>query len=272
MLPINLLLALGELAIVIVFALVAIKARALDRGGFLASVAVGYAIFLGGGWQWFVVIASFFIIGVAFTWYKYEYKKKLGGAQEKGGARNWPNILANGGAAAVFGLAELLFGGAAFAVLYLGAMSAAAADTVATELGLLNRTPPRLITHPGTKVAPGTSGGVTRLGFAGSILASLAIGSVAAALGMLGRFSPAFVVLVAVVGGLSGSTADSLIGATLQRKGVCVVCGSATENLVHCGRPTERRSGFFFMDNNIVNLLATVVGAGVSLALAAVLL
>jgi uncharacterized membrane protein len=61
LLPVNLLLALGELAIVIVFALVAIRAKALDRGGFLASVAVGYAIFLGGGWQWFVVIASFFV-------------------------------------------------------------------------------------------------------------------------------------------------------------------------------------------------------------------
>jgi uncharacterized protein (TIGR00297 family) len=272
LLPVNLLLALGELAIVIVFALVAIRAKALDRGGFLASVAVGYAIFLGGGWQWFVVIASFFVLGVGFTWYKYEYKKKLGGAQEKGGARNWPNILANGGVAAVFGLAELLLGGATFAVLYLGAMSAAASDTVATELGLLNKTPPRLITHLTTRVAPGTSGGVTRLGLAGSLLASLAIGAVAASLGIIGKFSPFFVVFLAVVGGVSGSVADSLIGATLQRKGVCVVCGSPSENLTHCGKPTEKRSGYFFIDNNIVNLLATIVGAGVSLALASAFL
>ena len=69
MLPADLLLALGELLIVIVFALVAIRAKALDRGGFLASVAVGYAVFLGGGWQWFLIIASFFILGVGFTWF-----------------------------------------------------------------------------------------------------------------------------------------------------------------------------------------------------------
>jgi len=90
LLPADLLLALGELLIVIVFALVAIRAKALDRGGFLASVAVGYAVFLGGGWQWFLIIASFFILGVGFTWFKYEYKKSIGSAQEKGGARNWP--------------------------------------------------------------------------------------------------------------------------------------------------------------------------------------
>jgi uncharacterized protein (TIGR00297 family) len=272
LLPVNLILALGELAIVIVFALVAIGAKALDRGGFLASVAVGYAIFLGGGWTWFVIIASFFILGVGFTWYKYDYKKSLGGAQDKGGARSWPNILANGGIAAIFGLCELLFGGAVFGVLYIGAMAAAASDTVATELGLLNKTPPRLITRLGTVVVPGTSGGVTRLGFLGSLVASLAIGSIAAGVGMLRRLSPEAIVLIAVAGGLSGSVADSLIGATLQRKGYCAVCGKPTENLAHCGKPTKRQSGVPFVDNNIVNLIATVVGAGASLALAAAFL
>lgn len=272
MLPVTLFLALGELAIVILFALVAIRARALDKGGFLASVAVGYAIFLGGGWTWFVIIASFFILGVGFTWYKYDSKKRLGGAQEKGGARSWPNILANGGVAAIFGLAELLFGGATFAVLYLGAMSAAASDTVATELGLLNRSPPRLITRLATHVSPGTSGGVTGLGFLGSLLASLAIGSIAAALGILRSLSPALVVLAAVAGGLSGSVADSIIGATVQRKGVCSVCGKPSESLVHCGRPTKCQSGFAYVDNNVVNLLATIIGAAASLALAAAFL
>jgi uncharacterized protein (TIGR00297 family) len=272
LLPVNLELALGELAIVIIFALTAIKAGALDRGGFLASVAVGYAIFLGGGWVWFVVIAAFFIIGVGFTYYKYEYKKRLGGAQEKGGARNWPNILANGGVAALFAVGELAFGGAAFAVLYLGAMSAAASDTVATELGLLNKSAPRLITRPAVTVSPGTSGGVTGLGFMGSLLASVSIGAIAAVLGIDRAISPLLIVTCAIAGGLAGSVADSLIGATFQRKGTCIVCGASTESLVHCEKPTQCKSGVPFVDNNIVNLLATIVGAAASLALAAAFL
>ena len=267
MLPADLLLALGELLIVIVFALVAIRAKALDRGGFLASVAVGYAIFLGGGWRWFLIIAAFFILGVGFTWFKYEYKKSIGSAQEKGGARNWPNILANGGLAAVFGLTELAFGGSVFTVLYVGAMSAAASDTVATELGLLSKSEPRLITRPSVRVAPGMSGGVTPLGFLGTLLASLAIGTMAALVAAVGGATPTEIVLVAVAGGFVGSVADSAVGATLQRKGVCVVCGRPTELYVHCNEPTRRQSGLSRLDNNMVNLIATIAGAAASLAL-----
>ena len=132
------------------------------------------------------------------------------------------------------------------------------ADTVATELGLLNRTPPRLITASQDHVSPGHIGRRDRVSdFWAASLASLAIGSIAAALGILRSLSPALVVLAAVAGGLSGSVADSIIGATVQRKGVCSVCGEPSENLVHCGKPTKCQSGFAYVDNNVVNLLAT---------------
>jgi len=138
MVQVNLLYSLVDLAVVVAFALAAIGAKAIDRRGFLASLAVGYPIILGGGWRWFVIVATFFVLGVAFTWYRYGYKKSIGSAQEKGGTRNWPNILANGGVASLLGLGELLGGGLLFSVLYVGVISAAASDTVATELGLLD--------------------------------------------------------------------------------------------------------------------------------------
>src|SRR6267143_2892234 len=173
----NLFTSIIDLGIVVAFALVAIGARAIDKRAFLASLLVGYPILLGGGWKWFAIVATFFVLGVAFTWYRYEYKKSIGSAQEKGGTRNWPNILANGGVAALLGFAEFLGGGLLFSVLYVGAVSAAASDTVATELGLLNRSPPRLITDPRKVVSPGTSGGVSPMGFAGTLLASASSGS-----------------------------------------------------------------------------------------------
>lgn len=270
--PANVFVALGELAIVIVFALVAIGAKALDRAGFLASVAVGYPIFLGGGWTWFVIIAAFFVLGVGFTWYRYEYKKTLGSAQEKGGTRSWPNILANGGLASIFGLAEYLLGGHVFAALFLGAISAAAADTASTEIGLLSRQPPRLITKLSVSVPPGLSGGVTAMGFLGAALASLVIGAIAAVLGVVGGIDAIAVVLIAALGGVSGSVADSLAGALIQRKNVCVVCGAQSESRVHCGQPTNYAAGLAFVDNNVVNVIATVAGAAVSLGVAALFL
>ena len=111
MVEVNLLISIIDLGIVVAFALVAIGAKAIDKRGFLASLLVGYPILLGGGWQWFAIVATFFVLGVAFTWYRYEYKKSIGSAQEKGGTRNWPNILANGGVAALLGFAEFLGGG-----------------------------------------------------------------------------------------------------------------------------------------------------------------
>ncbi|MDV3293707.1 MAG: DUF92 domain-containing protein [Nitrososphaerales archaeon] len=258
------------LFLVVAFALAAIFLKALDGRGFLASVAVGFSIVLGGGLQWFAIVAVFFTLGVAFTWYKYEYKKKLGGAQEKGGARNWPNILANGGLASIFAVGGYFSPGLASAVLFLGSLSTAAADTVATELGLLSKGQPRLITNPRKAVPPGTSGGVSLLGFGGAVLASLVIGVMAFFLGVVR--SPTLVFLACLVGGLGGAVFDSLLGAAVQRKGYCNVCMKPTEAIRHCGEPTHRTSGIIFIENNVVNLLATLVGAvgalGVAVAVA----
>jgi uncharacterized protein (TIGR00297 family) len=271
-LSLTLLSFLVDLAVVVAFALVAIAAKAIDKRGFLASVAVGLPILLGGGWRWFVIIATFFIAGVAFTWYRYEYKQSLGSAQEKGGTRNWPNILANGGIASLFGLGEFLGGGEYLAVLYMGAVSAAASDTVATELGLLNKSPPRLITDLRQRVSPGTSGGVSAMGMGGTLLASALIGVVAAVLGVGEGIKPVSVFVVAVCGGLVGSLADSFAGAGFQRKSYCVVCGKPSENLTHCGEPTRYASGARFVDNHVVNVIATVFGALGSIAVFLLLL
>jgi len=252
---------IAYLAIVVTFALIAIAAKSIDKRGFLASLAVGYPILLGGGWQWFVIVATFFVLGVAFTWYRYEYKKSLGSAQEKGGTRNWPNILANGGVAALLGLGEFLGGGLVFSVLYVGSVSAAASDTVATELGLLNRSPPRLVTDLRKKVSPGTSGGVSTMGMAGTLLASALIGIVAAVLGVSKGLPGIEVAAVSISGGVIGSLADSVAGATIQRKSFCTVCCKPSENLTHCGEATRYSSGLKFVDNHVVNVIATVLGA-----------
>jgi uncharacterized protein (TIGR00297 family) len=202
-----LLTGVASFFLVIAFALAAVLTKAIDGKGFLASMVVGFAIIYGGGTSWFFIVAVFFALGVAVTWYKYGYKKKLGGAQEKGGSRSWPNILANGGLASFFAVATFFHPDRAFAALFLGSISAAAADTTATELGLLSRRPPRLITNLRKEVPPGTSGGVSLFGYAGAVFGSTVIGLMALGLGVLGG-SP-LVVLLCVFSGVLGTTADS---------------------------------------------------------------
>ena len=258
-----------EFFVVVAVSLAAVLLNTIDGRGFLASAAVGFAVMYGGGFQWFIVVAFFFVIGVGFTLYKYGYKRRLGGAQGKGGARNWPHILANGGVASAVAVWNFFSPGAATAALFLGAISASAADTAATELGLLSRSQPRLITNPSRPVLPGTSGGVTPLGFGGAVLASVVMGVLAAYLGILA--DPYVAVVVCVSGGAIGAVADSLAGASVQRKGYCVVCLKPTEALRHCGEPTKATGGNPFIENNVVNVLSSlvggIVGAGVLLAI-----
>ena len=107
------------------------------------------------------------------------------------------------------------------------------------------------------------------MGFLGAFVASGVIGGIAAALGVVKGLDPLVVVLVAAVGGVGGSVADSYAGAILQRKNACVVCGQPSESRAHCGKPTAHKSGVSQVDNNVVNVLATVAGAALSLAVAA---
>jgi len=253
-----------EFFVVLAFALAAVLLNTIDARGFLASTTVGFAVMYGGGPSWFVIVALFFSLGVVFTLYKYGYKRRLGSAQGKGGARNWPHILANGGLASIAAIWNIASPGIVPAAFFLGAVSTSAADTVATELGLLSHGQPVLITRPSVAVTPGTSGGVTSLGFAGAAFASLVIGIMALALGILP--DPYLILPVCVIGGVFGAVFDSLLGATVQRKGYCVVCLKPTEALKHCGERTKATGGRRYIENNIVNVVSTIAGAAVAYA------
>jgi uncharacterized protein (TIGR00297 family) len=266
---VTLVTGVAEFFVVVGFALAAVLLNTIDARGFLASVAVGFAIMYGGGVQWFILVAVFFALGVIFTLYKYGYKRRIGGAQGKGGERNWPNILANGGLASIVAVWNLAAPSAALGALFLGAISTSAADTVATELGLLSHSQPRLITRPSKVVQPGTSGGVSPLGFVGAAFASLVIGLMAVALGILSN--PYFVLLACILGGVFGAVVDSIIGAAIQRKGYCAICLKPTEALKHCGEWTKVTEGNRYIENNVVNVLATVAGGAGAVAILFVL-
>ena len=253
-----------EFSIVVAFALTAVLLNTIDGRGFLACTVVGFSIIYGGGLSWFVIVAVFFTLGVVFTLYKYGYKKRLGSAQEKGGTRSWPNILANGGIASAIALRNFINPSVGLSALFLGAISTSAADTVATELGLLSHKKPRLVTNLARTVAPGTSGGVTLLGVLGAVFASLVIGSMAFLLGLMP--TQLEVVPICVIGGVLGASFDSVLGAVVQRRGYCVICHKPTEALRHCGESTHVAGGVRYIENNMVNLLASVVGAAASLA------
>ena len=157
-------LAVGCL-IAVVIAYAAFRAKSLNRSGAMAAVVVGTVIFGIGGWRWAVLLLTFFVTSSALTRTFKNRKFDLSEKFSKGGQRDAGQVLGNGGLATLF--AGLTFFYPDDPRLWLGfaaALAASNADTWATELGVLNPHPPRLITHPTRVVEKGSSGGISLVG------------------------------------------------------------------------------------------------------------
>ncbi len=268
---INLILGLG---FIVILGLVAYKGKAIDASGALAGGVISFAAFIAGGFAWLLVIVAFFAISSVLTRFRYDYKKRLGSAQEKGGVRSWPNTLANGLVAGLAAVAEIATHQDVFIVAFLGSIAAAMSDTVATEIGLLSKSKPRLIVNLRKFVEPGTSGGVTLMGELACLTSALVITAIGTSLGILsgGYRTLTAAALAVILGAIIATNFDSLLGGTVQGKNRCTVCGAKTELLVHHDVPAVSVTGRRLLDNNAVNLVATFTGALVSIGLFLVLL
>lgn len=201
-------------------------------------------------------------------WGRAEKEARTAAVVPAGSARDVRQVAANGTVYAGAALAATLTGDARWGLAALGAIAAAAADTWATEVGTRWGGIPRSVLS-GARLAPGESGGVTPAGIAASVVAASLVG--AAGPWTLGPVPVEALPLATVIAiaGLAGSLVDSGLGAALQAKRWCARCGAWTEREVHpCGATTRHARGLRWMTNDTVNLLSTVAGAGVALALA----
>jgi uncharacterized protein (TIGR00297 family) len=254
-----------------VIAILAWRAGSLNRSGAWAAALSGGLIFGLGGFPWAVLLLTFFIsssgLSRAFSRRKADLSEKF----SKGGRRDWAQVLANGGLGALLVLIHAWQPQAAWTwIAFVGAMAAVNADTWATELGVLSPTPPRLMTT-GQRVPVGTSGGVTALGTTAALGGGIFIGLMALALGQVEAIwgsSPLnghhlfWLVPIGILGGLAGSTFDSLLGATVQGIYYCPQCQKETEARIHrCGQPTRHLRGWRWLNNDLVNFGSSIVGS-----------
>ncbi len=177
------------------------KKGSLSFNGMLLADAFGLIAFVLGGLSAFIACTVTFLSAELFT--------RVGRRQkaEKFERRTTQNIIGNGLPAMVaLSLGQY--------TAFFGALSAALADTASSEIGMMSKEKPRLITT-WQAVERGVDGGVTVLGLAAAAGASLAMVGVYY---YLRGGSP--VQLAAIfLAGLTGSLVDSLLGAVLERKG-----------------------------------------------------
>jgi uncharacterized protein (TIGR00297 family) len=274
-----------SIAMVAISAPVAYKAKFLDKFGTIAAAALGLAVGISVGPLLLGLLILFLIVNSLFTKLGYIKKALKGAAEPKGGARTWKSVAANGVFAAVFAILEYIYHSDALAVGFMVSIAVASADTTSTEIGLLSRSKPRLITNL-SKVAPGTSGGVTALGLLGGVLGATIIGLagffvfqyanlrypistgyVDAPLRINFDSDPLVYLLAVTLGGFAGAIFDSLLGAVAQAKYVCSVCSNFVEKPVHCGQASKLIAGYRPLDNDTVNIVSIGLGALFGVAL-----
>lgn len=244
----------------------------LTGSGVIGAVLVGTAIFAFGGLAWAAVVVAFFVLSSALSKVGESRKTRLSGVVEKGFRRDLGQVLANGGVAALLALTAGIASPAAVFPVFLGAMAAATADTWSTEVGVLSPEAPRSI-RTGRAVPPGTSGGVTGLGLLAALAGGMMIGIVAVLATLVSpeitNLSAGSLFVVALVAALAGSLADSLLGATAQCVYRCPRCALDTEQRVHrCGELAVPSRGVHVLNNDVVNVLGSSVGAFAGLLVA----
>ncbi len=231
---------LQRILLICIFALAlgigAYFAKAADSDAVLSETIICLLVILFGGLPWFLLLLAFYLLGGGFTHYGYAYKRSLGIAQSRGGVRGYKNVYSNSLVPLAMAICYGVYGSDMFIYAFIGSVATANGDTLASEIGETSRSKPRMITTL-KKIEPGVDGGVTPLGEAASFAGALIIGLLAAGTGMAGSFG----IVAGTIGGFLGTNFDSLLGATLQSRGM--------------------------LSNNGVNLVATAFGALVGAAL-----
>jgi uncharacterized protein (TIGR00297 family) len=247
----------------ILIAYLAYRSHSLNTSGALAAILVGTVIFGIGGWQWAVLLLTFFITSSALS---RMFKKRKQGLDEKfskGHERDAGQVFGNGGLATAFVLVHFFFPESNIGwVGFAASLAAVNADTWATELGVLNPTPPRMITNLRKRVEKGTSGGISLFGTLASLIGS-AIIALPASL-MTDNWS---LIPLITLAGLAGSLFDSLLGATVQAMYYCPTDKKETEKhpLHTCGTQTVHIRGWKWLDNDWVNFACGAFGVVVAL-------
>ncbi len=222
--------------------------KLLTPWGIAHAWALGVTVWATLGWRGYAVVMFYFLVGSAVTRIGMAEKEAAGIAEKRGGARGPENVWGSAAAGAFCALVGWLltqWGAASVAAVwvpllalgYVASFATKLSDTSASEVGKAYGKRTFLITT--LKPVPrGTEGAVSLEGTLAGVVASVVIASLAWAIGMVSGWGIGICAIAAFV----ATNIESFIGATVQEQ-------------------------FDWLTNEWVNVINTVIGAGVAIAL-----
>ena len=248
-------------------AYLAYRARSLDKSGAFAAALIGTVIFGLGGLGWAILLLIFFLTSSGLSRAFRKNKQGLDEKFSKGHERDAGQVFGNGGIAALFAALHAFYPESILPWIgFAASLAAVNADTWATELGVLNPSPPRLITDLRRRVEKGTSGGISLWGTIASLLGSAAIALPAVLISPADTLTTNHFSLITAAG-LAGSLFDSFLGATVQAMYYCPTDQKETEKhpLHTCGAETVHIRGWKWLNNDWVNFACGSFGSFIAL-------
>lgn len=221
---------------------------------FIATIVCGFGI-----WPtWGILILFFASSGCIHLTKKAIKMTKDESIVEKGHTRDAWQVLANSLPAIVSLILFYYTQNQLFLIGYISGIAGATADTWSSEIGILSKSLPRsILTFKPTE--PGLSGGISVLGsvasFFGSLLITLAF-CLMYSWYPISQLSTHLFIVVPLTCGIFNSLVDSFLGATLQTKYRCLICGQITEQPLHHQKQTKKISGIFWLTNDWINFFS----------------
>lgn len=190
--------------------------RKLTPSAALTGGALCCAIYIGAGYPGLAMVAFFFLLGAAATTWKKQEKNFPPNQAVDPSLRHTGQVLANGGVAALCGLGMALLPShkVLLEIMMAASLASATADTLSSELGILyGRRPYNVLSwKPDQR---GLDGVVSLEGFLIGLVGAACIACVYA-LGTSWNYR----MLIILIAGTLGNLVDSVLGASLERRGV----------------------------------------------------
>ncbi|HIK28993.1 MAG: TIGR00297 family protein [Oscillatoriaceae bacterium SKW80] len=221
--------------------------KLLTPAGLLHAWALGVILWGTLGWQGYVVVMFYFLVGSGVTRLGIAEKEAAGIAEKRSGVRGPENVWGSALTGTICALSvyiiTLFFSDVKwlvpfFLLGYVASFSTKLSDTCASEVGKVYGKQTFLITTL-QPVPKGTEGAVSLEGTLAGVVASFALALVGWSVGMINFTGIFFCMLAAFI----ATNLESIIGATLQNK-------------------------FNFLTNEIVNFINTFIGAIVAILIA----